>query len=251
MASTRIQLRGDSAANWTSANPVLADREIGLELDTKKFKIGNGSLSWNSLDYFVETPILSGGTNINITDNYEINLDSNVSVTSLSATTLSVNSGGNAIFRSSGFRNTFGTAVLTNDRSITLPDKSGTVAMTTDIPSVPTTYPYDLIVAASDETTAITTGTSKVTFISPAAFTLSEVTASLTTSGSTDTVVDVNYNGTSVFASPITIASGEFYTTSATTTSAIARYGTFTVDFDAAGTDATGVKITLEGTRTL
>ena len=251
MATTQIQLRGDSASNWTSANPVLADREIGLETDTKKLKIGNGSLSWNSLDYFVETPILTGGTNVNITNDYEINLDSNININTLTATTVSVNSGGSAIFRSSGFRNTFGTTTLSNDRTIVLPDKSGTVAMTTDIPSIPTTFPYDLVVAASDELSQITSGTSKITFISPAAFTLSEVTASLTTSGSTTTTIDVNYNGSSVFATPISLASGIFYGTTATTTTSIARYGRFTVDFDAVGTGAAGVKVTLSGTRTL
>jgi len=48
----QIQLRRGSAAEWTSANPVLAAGEVGLELDTTKIKIGDGSLSWNSLSYF-------------------------------------------------------------------------------------------------------------------------------------------------------------------------------------------------------
>lgn len=49
--STRIQLRRDIAADWTAANPVLAQGEVGLELDTTKLKIGNGVDAWNSLDY--------------------------------------------------------------------------------------------------------------------------------------------------------------------------------------------------------
>jgi hypothetical protein len=48
-----LQLRGGSAAAWTSANPILADREVGVETDTKKLKIGNGTSSWNSLSYMV------------------------------------------------------------------------------------------------------------------------------------------------------------------------------------------------------
>lgn len=51
MAVVRVQLRGDTAANWTSANPVLAAREFAIETDTSKYKIGNGSTAWNSLAY--------------------------------------------------------------------------------------------------------------------------------------------------------------------------------------------------------
>lgn len=47
----RIRPRGDTAANWTSANPVLQDREIGLETDTRRYKIGDGTTAWNSLSY--------------------------------------------------------------------------------------------------------------------------------------------------------------------------------------------------------
>jgi len=47
----QIQLRRDSVVNWTGANPILASAEIGIETDTGKFKIGDGSTSWNSLAY--------------------------------------------------------------------------------------------------------------------------------------------------------------------------------------------------------
>jgi len=49
--TTRIKLRRDIAANWTQNNPVLAEGEPGLELDTGKIKYGNGTTPWNSLDY--------------------------------------------------------------------------------------------------------------------------------------------------------------------------------------------------------
>jgi hypothetical protein len=51
MAVVRVQLRGDTAANWTSANPVLAAREFAIETDTNKYKIGDGTTAWNSLAY--------------------------------------------------------------------------------------------------------------------------------------------------------------------------------------------------------
>lgn len=49
--AVQIQLRNDTAANWTSANPVLAVGEFGLETDTSLFKIGDGSTAWTSLSY--------------------------------------------------------------------------------------------------------------------------------------------------------------------------------------------------------
>jgi Major tropism determinant N-terminal domain len=49
--TSRLQNRRDTAANWTANNPTLAAGELGLETDTAKFKMGNGSTAWNSLAY--------------------------------------------------------------------------------------------------------------------------------------------------------------------------------------------------------
>jgi hypothetical protein len=49
--AVQIQLRNDTAVNWTASNPILAIGEIGIETDTDKFKIGNGSSAWDSLPY--------------------------------------------------------------------------------------------------------------------------------------------------------------------------------------------------------
>jgi len=49
--ASQIQLRRDTAANWTSANPVLAQGEFAVETDTLKAKIGDGSTAWTSLGY--------------------------------------------------------------------------------------------------------------------------------------------------------------------------------------------------------
>lgn len=51
--ATRMQQRRGTAAQWTSANPVLAAGEIGFETDTNKFKIGDGTTNWSSLKYFM------------------------------------------------------------------------------------------------------------------------------------------------------------------------------------------------------
>jgi hypothetical protein len=47
----RIQFRRDTAANWTSVNPILAQGELGLETDTMTYKIGTGLANWNTLPY--------------------------------------------------------------------------------------------------------------------------------------------------------------------------------------------------------
>jgi len=49
----QIQLRRDTAANWTSNNPTLAAGEAGFETDTNKLKIGDGTTAWNSLAYTI------------------------------------------------------------------------------------------------------------------------------------------------------------------------------------------------------
>jgi hypothetical protein len=49
--AVQIQLRRGTAAAWTSANPTLADGEIGVESDTDLFKIGDGLTAWTNLSY--------------------------------------------------------------------------------------------------------------------------------------------------------------------------------------------------------
>jgi hypothetical protein len=46
-----MQFRRGTAAQWTAANPTLYSGELGLETDTSKFKIGDGTTAWNSLAY--------------------------------------------------------------------------------------------------------------------------------------------------------------------------------------------------------
>ena len=63
MAAAKIQVKRANAAAWTSANTVLFAGEIGLELDTFKFKIGNGSTAWNSLAYSISSNLSASTLN--------------------------------------------------------------------------------------------------------------------------------------------------------------------------------------------
>lgn len=51
MPVVRFRIRRDTAANWTSVNPVLGLGEPGLETDTRKVKYGDGATAWTSLAY--------------------------------------------------------------------------------------------------------------------------------------------------------------------------------------------------------
>lgn len=114
-----------------------------------------------------------------------------------------------------------------------------------------------MTIAASDETTAITTGTAKVTFRAPYAMTLYQLPrASLTTASSSgNPAIDINVNGSSIFSTVLTIDATETTSTTAATpavlsTTSIADDAQITIDVDTAGTGATGLKVTLYYRRT-
>jgi len=60
--NTRLQVRRGPASSWTSANPTLYAGEVGYETDSGRFKIGDGTTVWSSLDYnaVVPTGFLAG-----------------------------------------------------------------------------------------------------------------------------------------------------------------------------------------------
>jgi hypothetical protein len=111
--------------------------------------------------------------------------------------------------------------------------------------------------ACSDETTALTTGTAKVTFRLPYAMTLTAVRASVTTAPTGSTlVVDVNEGGTSVLSTKLSIDATEKSSTTAATAavisdSALADDAEITIDIDQIGATiaGAGLKLWLIGVR--
>lgn len=91
--ATRIQLRRDTAANWTLNDPTLAAGEMGFETDTLKLKCGDGTTAWNSLSYVNQVVagsftlgdnskfIAGDGNDLNVyhdgTDSYIVDLSTN------------------------------------------------------------------------------------------------------------------------------------------------------------------------------
>jgi len=51
--ATKIRLRRGLASEWTNNDPILGLGEVGLEVDTKNFKVGDGLTSWSSLEYYI------------------------------------------------------------------------------------------------------------------------------------------------------------------------------------------------------
>jgi hypothetical protein len=113
-----------------------------------------------------------------------------------------------------------------------------------------------IIIACSDETTALTTGTAKVTFRMPYAMTLTEIPrASLTTAQASGSIftVDINEAGASILSTKLTIDNTEKTSTTAATPavlsdSSLANDAEITIDIDQIGTSgAAGLKVTLIG----
>ena len=116
--------------------------------------------------------------------------------------------------------------------------------------------PCKIQLACSDETTALTAGTAKITFRMPHAMTVTAVRASLTTAQASGNIftVDINEGGTSILSTKLTIDNTELTSTTAATPpvisdSSLADDAEITVDIDQIGNGtAKGLKITLIGT---
>ena len=54
--NTRIAFKIDTSTNWASSVLVLLKGEIGIESDTRKFKIGDGTNVWSALQYAAQLP---------------------------------------------------------------------------------------------------------------------------------------------------------------------------------------------------
>lgn len=118
--------------------------------------------------------------------------------------------------------------------------------------------PCEVQLAASDESTALTAGTAKISFRMPFAMTVTEVRASLVTAQASGSIftVDINEAGTSIISTKITIDNTELTSTTAATPpvisdNSLADDALITVDIDQIGDGtAKGLKILLKGTRT-
>jgi hypothetical protein len=112
--ATRMQQRRGTAAQWISTNagagPVLNAGEMGWESDTNKFKIGDGVNNWSSLDYFADI-------------NSTVNPAFGTSIVFEGAT-------------ADSYETTLQVTDPTADRTITLPNVTGTVITTGNLSDI-------------------------------------------------------------------------------------------------------------------
>jgi hypothetical protein len=202
----RIQLRRDTAANWVSTNPVLRAGEFGIETDTLKFKIGNGSSTWTQIANYA-----------NVTDAGLSNSLSSYILAEDQGTPggpAELNSNGDLLIPEDSiilwddaeytYTTTLTATQPTADRTITIPDATGTVALTSDLSpyaplsgatftgniSVPTSITFEGATADSYETTIqVTDPTDDRTITIP------NVTGTVVTTGDTSSVTNTMLAG--------------------------------------------------------
>jgi hypothetical protein len=206
--AVQIQLRRGTAAAWTAANPTLAVGELVIETDTDKYKIGDGSTAWTSLGYssLPSTAITTGGG----TFTGAITINGASPIVLEGAT-------------SNDYETTIAVTDPTADRTITLPNSTGTVALSTG----------NVATATALETARTIGGTSfdGTANITPANATLAATATALATAR---TIGGVSFDGTADINLPGVNATGNQNTsgTAATVTgaaqTAITSVGTMT-----------------------
>jgi hypothetical protein len=129
--ATRIQVRRGTTSQWNTSNPTLEEGEIGYNSTLGQIKIGDGTSVWADLDYFVSDTSLgtSLGTYVQDSDKSAIN-----GVAELDASK-NILAPASIIFEGTAndHETTLAVTDPTADRTITFPDATGTVALTTDI----------------------------------------------------------------------------------------------------------------------
>ena len=126
--ATKIQVRRGTASQWTTANTVLDAGEIGWESNTNKFKIGDGTTAWADLTYFLDATDTGFDA-----DDYILTTarDTANGVAALNAD-INVLTKTGVVFEGAT-ANDFETSLLvtdpTADRTITLPNETGTVQL--------------------------------------------------------------------------------------------------------------------------
>jgi hypothetical protein len=199
--AVRIQLRRDTAANWTSNNPVLRQGEIGIETDTFKMKVGNGSSTWAQITQYMN--IVPDG-NLTIDDYIPTSdIGAENGVVGLSSSNAIIP--GSSIILEGSTANSHETTLTvtdpTEDRTITFPNATGTVALAENVAalsgatftgniSVPTAITFEGATANDFETTIqVTDPTADRTITIP------DVGGTLVTTGDTGSVTNTMLAG--------------------------------------------------------
>jgi hypothetical protein len=227
----------DAAIKWgvvtagTFADEVVLDGASLSPSTSDGNALGTGSLMWSDL-------FLASGGVINFNNgNYTLTHSAGL-LTANGALSI-----GNNAFTANTVELANGTANTLSASGGTLSIEGVALATATSV----TNKSESFCVAASDETTALTTGTGKTTFRMPYAFTVTGIRASVTTAptGGSLLTVDVNEAGTTIISTKLTFDASEKTTTTAATPpvisdSSLADDAEMSVDVDQVGSTIAG-----------
>jgi hypothetical protein len=131
--AVRIQMRRGAATSWNATNPVLAEGEFGFDTTAGQLKIGNGTTSWTNLDYLVT----DGSLGTSLGDYIElVEKGSTSGVAELDSNRNLLVPNSSIIFEGSSADEYETTLTVTNptaDRTITIPDSTGTIVLDTTL----------------------------------------------------------------------------------------------------------------------
>lgn len=137
MTTIRIQNRRGTSSQWELEDPTLNAGEIGVETDTGKFKIGDGTTAWTTLSYAATRPTDLTNTVGDYVQIADVGTAGNPPTLDVSKNLIVP--GASIIVEGStdnGYETTITVTDPTADRTITIPNNSGTVALTEDIPGI-------------------------------------------------------------------------------------------------------------------
>jgi hypothetical protein len=258
--ATRIQVRRGSTSDWNAANPTLNEGEIGYNTTLGAIKIGDGSNAWADLEYLVDAASLSTSLGSYILDSDKSGING---VAELDASK-NILAPASIIFEGTAndFETTLEVTDPTGDRTITLPDVTGTVITTGNLSDITnigvfsstitmegsTANDFELTLSAGDPTADRTitfpdaTGTVALTTDIAAGIVTETATQTLTNKTLTNPIITgaVFNDGSIVFEG---VTANDFETTFSITDPAADRTITFP--------DATGTVVLRDTTDTL
>lgn len=264
---TEVSNNTDVAANTTARHDALTvtdSSEIDFTLTGQDLTASliTGSIDVLKLDSGVQTSLGLADSSLQSGDNISELTNNSGFITASSTSTLT-----NKTFDANGTGNSLSNvevadlaagAVVTESEGIASNDNDTTLPTSAAVKDYVDNEQTEVIgYAVSDESTALTTGTAKITFRMPFAMTLTSVRASVTTAPTDATLtVDINESGTTILSTKLTIDSTEKTSTTAATPpvisdSALADDAEMTIDIDQVGSTVAGagLKIWLIGRR--
>lgn len=260
--------------------PTLTTPVIGVATATSVNKVAITAPATNATLTIADGKTLTASNSVTLagTDGKTLTVSNNLTLAGTDGSTLNVGTGGtlgSAALKNTGTSGdavpvlngasvTFASDVLVPDEAYDATNWNGSLEVPTKnavrdkIENLIGTNPTEsIIIAASDETSAITAATNKVKFRMSYAFTVSAVRASLSTAQSSGSIftVDINESGTTILSTKLTIDNNETTSTTAATAAvisdtALADNAEISVDVDQIGNGtAKGLKVVIVGTR--